>query len=39
MTRLTFTDGLYVIGRGYLIPVKDMEEAEHELRGLNKLNR
>ena len=32
-------DGLYVIGRGHLIPVRDMEEAEHELKELNKLNR
>jgi len=32
-------DGLYVLGRGYLIPVKDMEEAEYELKELSKLNR
>jgi len=32
-------DGLYVLGRGHLIPVKDMAEAEHELKELSKLNR
>ena len=29
-------DGLYVAGRGFLIPVKDGEEAEATIREMNK---
>lgn len=30
------SDGLYVVGNGFLIPVNDMEEAREELEALKK---